>query len=45
MTVAYKLLRETFISRVTLDRPNLRILVEYLEGPFSRMETAGSFIP
>ena len=22
MTVAYKLIRETFVSRVTLDRPN-----------------------
>ncbi|MFZ2094309.1 MAG: SRPBCC family protein, partial [Pseudolabrys sp.] len=30
MTVAYKIVRETFTSRVTLDRPNLKILVEYL---------------
>ena len=30
MTVAYKLVRETFTSRVTLDLPNLEILVEYL---------------
>ena len=36
MTVAYKLIRETFTSRVTLDRQNLEILVEYLEGPFRR---------
>ncbi len=36
MTVAYKLVRESFASRVTLDRPNLQILVEYLEGPFSQ---------
>lgn len=43
MTVAYKLLRETFTSRVTLDRPNLRILVEYLKGPFSRMENRWEF--
>ena len=35
MTVAYKLIRETFTSRVTLDRPKLEILVEYLEGPFA----------
>ena len=27
MTVAYKLVRQTFTSRVTLDRPNLQILV------------------
>src|SRR5580698_1907920 len=43
MTVAYKLLRETFTSRVTLDRPNLKILVEYLEGPFSNLENRWSF--
>jgi coenzyme Q-binding protein COQ10 len=43
MTVAYKLLHETFTSRVTLDRPNLQILVEYLSGPFSRMENRWEF--
>ncbi|HVX98547.1 MAG TPA: type II toxin-antitoxin system RatA family toxin [Pseudorhodoplanes sp.] len=45
MTVSYKLLRETFRSRVTLDRPNLRILVEYLEGPFRKMENRWEFQP
>ena len=45
MTVAYKLIRETFTSRVTLDRPNLQILVEYLDGPFSRMENRWTFQP
>ena len=45
MTVAYKLIRETFRSRATLDRPNLRILVEYLDGPFSRMENRWEFQP
>jgi coenzyme Q-binding protein COQ10 len=45
MTVAYKVLRETFTSRVTLDRPNLQILVEYLDGPFSRMENRWDFHP
>ena len=30
MTVAYKFIRESFTSRVTLDRANLTILVEYL---------------
>ena len=43
MTVAYKLIRETFTSRVTLDRPNLQILVEYLEGPFSQLENRWTF--
>jgi coenzyme Q-binding protein COQ10 len=45
MTVAYKLIRETFTSRVTLDRANLEILVEYLEGPFQRMNNRWSFRP
>ena len=45
MTVAYKLIRETFTSRVTLDRSNLQILVEYLNGPFSRMENRWDFHP
>ncbi len=40
MTVAYKFVRETFTSRVTLDRPSLHVLVEYLQGPFSRLESA-----
>jgi coenzyme Q-binding protein COQ10 len=43
MTVAYKLIRETFTSRVTLDRPNLQILVEYLEGPFRRLNNTWKF--
>ena len=45
MTVAYKLIRETFTSRVTLDRAKLTIVVEYLDGPFSRMENRWSFRP
>jgi coenzyme Q-binding protein COQ10 len=45
MTVAYKLVRESFTSRVTLDRPNLQVLVEYLEGPFSRLENRWTFHP
>ena len=45
MTVAYKLIRETFRSRVTLDRAKLEILVEYLEGPFSSMQNRWSFRP
>jgi coenzyme Q-binding protein COQ10 len=45
MTVAYKVMRETFTSRVTLDRQNLQILVEYLDGPFSRMENRWDFHP
>jgi coenzyme Q-binding protein COQ10 len=43
MTVSFKLVRETFTSRVTLDRPNLKILVEYLQGPFSNLENRWTF--
>lgn len=43
MTVAYKLIHQTFTSRVTLDKPNLNILVEYLDGPFSRLQNRWTF--
>jgi coenzyme Q-binding protein COQ10 len=45
MTVAYKVVHESFVSRVTLDRPSLQILVEYLEGPFSQLENRWTFHP
>jgi coenzyme Q-binding protein COQ10 len=44
MTVAYKLIRESFTSRVSLDREKREILVEYLDGPFSRMENRWRFL-
>ena len=43
MTVGYKLIRETFTSRVTLDKPHLKVRVEYIDGPFSRLENAWTF--
>ena len=45
MTVSFKLIREAFTSEVTLDRPNLKILVKYLRGPFSNMENRWTFEP
>ncbi len=45
MTVAYKLIRQTFTSRVTLDRPNFKILVEYVDGPFRHMQNRWAFHP
>jgi coenzyme Q-binding protein COQ10 len=45
MTVSFKLVRETFTSQVTLDRPNLKILVEYLRGPFRNLENRWTFEP
>ena len=43
MTVSFKLVRESFTSRVTLDRANLKIMVEYLKGPFSNLENRWTF--
>lgn len=45
MTVAYKLIHQTFTSRATLDKKNLKILVEYLDGPFKRMQNRWAFTP
>ena len=45
MTISFKLVRESFTSRVTLDRPNLKIKVEYLKGPFSNLENRWTFEP
>jgi len=45
MTVAYKVIHETFTSRVTLDRANLKIHVEYIDGPFSKLDNRWSFRP
>ncbi|MDB5643455.1 MAG: hypothetical protein JWN07_2772 [Hyphomicrobiales bacterium] len=43
MEVGYKAIRETFTSRVTLDRPRRRIFVEYIDGPFSHLENRWTF--
>jgi coenzyme Q-binding protein COQ10 len=45
MTVSFKLVKESFTSRVTLDRANRKILVEYLQGPFSKLENRWTFEP
>jgi coenzyme Q-binding protein COQ10 len=45
MTVSFKLVKETFTSEVTLDRPNLKIDVRYLRGPFSSLENRWTFEP
>ena len=45
MTVSFHLVREGFTSEVTLDRPNLKITVRYLRGPFSNMENRWTFEP
>ena len=43
MEVGFKAIHERFMSRVTLDRGNMRILVEYVDGPFSHLENAWTF--
>ena len=43
MEVGYRAIRERFTTRVTLDRPRLKILVEYVDGPFSRLENVWGF--
>jgi coenzyme Q-binding protein COQ10 len=45
MTVSFKVVREAFTSKVTLDRANRKIVVEYLRGPFSKLENRWSFEP
>lgn len=43
MTVAYKLFKETFTSRVELRPQERTILVEYLDGPFKHLENRWTF--
>jgi coenzyme Q-binding protein COQ10 len=45
MTIGYKLLRETFTSKVTLDRPAMMIRADYLDGPFKALENVWTFKP
>lgn len=44
MTVGYKAIRESFTTRVTLEPAAPRILVEYLDGPFKRLENRWRFV-
>ena len=43
MRVGYKAIRESFTSRVTLDRAGSAILVEYIDGPFKSLENRWTF--
>ena len=45
MSVGYKAIHESFTTRVTLDRPRLRILAEYVDGPFRYLENRWTFKP
>jgi coenzyme Q-binding protein COQ10 len=45
MTVAYKMIREYFTTRVTMHRPELWVTVEYLDGPLHVLSNRWSFQP
>lgn len=45
MTVGYKVFRESFTSRVLLNRAERRIDVSYLDGPFRFLENRWNFVP
>jgi coenzyme Q-binding protein COQ10 len=43
MEVGHRAIHEKFTTRVTLDRPRLKIVVEYVDGPFRRLENVWNF--
>ena len=43
MEVGFKAIHERFLSRVTLDRARVKIVVEYVDGPFSHLENVWTF--
>ena len=45
MTVGYKAIRQTFTTQVVLDRPRLKIDVQYLDGPFRHLHNEWHFEP
>lgn len=45
MQVGYRAIRETFTTRVTLDRPRLTITAEYVDGPFRHLLNTWRFHP
>lgn len=45
MTVAYKMIRESFTSRVVIDRSAGTIGTDYLDGPFHHLTSLWTFEP
>lgn len=43
MGVGYKAIRERFTTRVTLDPASLKIVAEYIDGPFRHLENRWLF--
>lgn len=44
MIVAFRVFREKFRSRITLDKPTGHIAVEYADGPFKKLNTKWNFV-
>lgn len=45
MSIGYKMIRETFSTRVELDRQKRAIRVTYIDGPFKHLENRWLFSP
>ncbi len=45
MTIGYRMVRETFTSKVTIDPETLTIHADYLDGPFRFMQNSWTFKP
>jgi coenzyme Q-binding protein COQ10 len=45
MAIGYKMIRETFTTKVELDRANQGIRVTYVDGPFKHLENRWTFLP
>ncbi len=43
MEVGYKAIRETFTSKIVCERPLLKILVNYIDGPFKSLDNIWRF--
>jgi len=43
MSVGYRAIRETFTTRVTCDPTGRKIFVEYIDGPFRKLENRWGF--
>lgn len=45
MEIGYKAIRQNFATRNIMDRKALKITVEYVDGPFSRLRNIWNFEP
>lgn len=45
MDVGYKAIRESFTSRVTIDREAMTVRADLVEGPFRQLENRWTFMP